>query len=256
MGGCCRPHGGAHGEPGPAALALAGVAAWLITRAWQTPPVLDLSIAVMAVRALGISRGVLHYCERLASHDTALPSAGSARAAMYRRLAYAPAARAARLSGGDLAGRFGSDVDELAEVLTRAVLPIAVAAVLSAAAVTTILLIWPPAVAVLAACLLVSGVIAPWLSARGATAQEELARHQHCERDVATMLALDHAPELTVGGRLAAVIEEAEHRQRQRSHALDRAAIPAAFGAAMRAAACLISVGLGYLKVAFNRFGT
>ena len=28
------------------ALALAGVSAWLITRAWQMPPVLDLSIAI------------------------------------------------------------------------------------------------------------------------------------------------------------------------------------------------------------------
>ena len=54
------------------ALALAGVSAWLITRAWQMPPVLDLTVAVVAVRALGISRGVLGYCERLASHDTAL----------------------------------------------------------------------------------------------------------------------------------------------------------------------------------------
>lgn len=53
------------------ALALAGVSAWLITRAWQMPPVLDLSVAVVAVRAFAISRGVLHYCERLATHDTA-----------------------------------------------------------------------------------------------------------------------------------------------------------------------------------------
>ena len=38
------------------ALALAGISAWLITRAWQMPPVLDLAVAVVAVRALGISR--------------------------------------------------------------------------------------------------------------------------------------------------------------------------------------------------------
>jgi len=31
-------------------VALAGVAAWLITKAWQMPPVLDLSVAVVAVR--------------------------------------------------------------------------------------------------------------------------------------------------------------------------------------------------------------
>src|ERR1700751_6301802 len=58
------------------ALALAGVSAWLITRAWQMPPVLDLSVAVVAVRALGISRGVLGYCQRLARHGT--PPAGPA----------------------------------------------------------------------------------------------------------------------------------------------------------------------------------
>jgi ATP-binding cassette subfamily C protein CydC len=42
------------------ALALAGLSAWLITRAWQMPPVLDLSIAVVGVRTFAISRGVLH----------------------------------------------------------------------------------------------------------------------------------------------------------------------------------------------------
>ena len=48
-------------------LALAGLAAWLIARAWQMPPVLDLSVAVVAVRALGISRGLCRYLERLAT---------------------------------------------------------------------------------------------------------------------------------------------------------------------------------------------
>ncbi|PBJ50588.1 ABC transporter ATP-binding protein, partial [Mycobacterium avium subsp. hominissuis] len=60
------------------ALALAGVSAWLITRAWQMPPVLDLSVAAVAVRMFAISRGVLHYCERLVTHDTALRAAGAA----------------------------------------------------------------------------------------------------------------------------------------------------------------------------------
>ncbi|MBY0388870.1 MAG: ABC transporter ATP-binding protein, partial [Mycobacterium pseudokansasii] len=68
-------------------LALAGVSAWLITRAWQMPPVLDLSIAVVAVRTFAISRGILHYCARLATHDAALRAAGAARARIYHRLA-------------------------------------------------------------------------------------------------------------------------------------------------------------------------
>lgn len=61
------------------ALALAALSAWLITRAWQMPPVLDLTVAVVAVRALGISRGLFRYLERLATHDAALRGTTSAR---------------------------------------------------------------------------------------------------------------------------------------------------------------------------------
>ena len=43
------------------ALALAGFSAWLITRAWQMPPVLSVAIAVTSVRALGISRALFRY---------------------------------------------------------------------------------------------------------------------------------------------------------------------------------------------------
>ena len=70
-----------------AALLLSGLSAWLIIRAWQMPPVLDLTVAVVAVRALGISRGLFRYCERLATHDVALRGTIAARAGLYRRLA-------------------------------------------------------------------------------------------------------------------------------------------------------------------------
>ncbi|CAN5437339.1 thiol reductant ABC exporter subunit CydC [soil metagenome] len=224
------------------ALALAGVSAWLITKAWQMPPVLDLSVAVVAVRFFGISRGVLHYCERLASHDTALRAAGSARSGIYYRLARGPIDVTARLHAGELVGRVGSDVDELADALVRAVLPIAVAAVLSVAAVGVIAVISLPAAAILAGCLLIAGVFAPWLAARGATAQEELARTHHADRDVTAMLALEHAPELRVSGRLPAIIAESAQRQDDWARAVDRAAIPGAYGAAVPTAAVGASV--------------
>jgi ATP-binding cassette subfamily C protein CydC len=215
------------------ALALAGVSAWLITRAWQMPPVLDLTVAVVAVRALGISRGVLGYCERLASHDTALRAAGTARTQLYRRLVDVPAETALRLHSGELVSRVGSSVDELADVLVRTVLPIAVAAVLSSAAVAVIAVISPAAAAVLAGCLLLAGVLAPWLAARAATAIEESAVDHHSRRDAAAMLAMEHAPELRVGGRLDDVVAESAEQQHVWGAAVDRAAAPAAFAAAV-----------------------
>ena len=224
------------------ALALAGVSAWLITRAWQMPPVLDLSVAVVAVRALGISRGVLGYCQRLASHDTALQAAADTRETLYRRLADAPADVAMRLHSGELVARIGASVDELSDVLVRAVLPIAVAALLSVAAVATIAVISPISAVVLALCLVIAGVAAPWLAARAASAAEDVAAQHHSGRDVAVMLALEHAPELRVSGRLDAVVAEADRRHRECGHATDRAAAPAALAAAAPTAAVGISV--------------
>lgn len=219
------------------ALALAGIAAWLITRAWQMPPVLDLSIAAVAVRMFAISRAVLHYCERLVTHDTALRAAGTARVQVYRRLARGPAAAAVRLHSGELVARVGADVDELANVLVRALVPIGVAGVLALAATAVVAAISPAAAAVLAVCLLIAGFVAPRLAGRAAATQEDIARHHHSERDTAAMIALEHAPELRVAGLLPGVIAESQRRQRASGDALDAAAKPAAIAEAMPTAA-------------------
>ena len=223
-------------------LALAGLSAWLITRAWQMPPVLDLTVAVVAVRALGISRGVLHYCERLATHDTALRAAAAARERVYARLADGPIDAAMRLHSGELVTRVGSDVDELSDVLVRAALPIGVAAILSVAATAVIGAISPAAAAVLVLCLIVAGVAAPWVSARAAGTAEIVTLKKRSHRDTATMTALEHAPELRVAGRLDKVLSESQRAQRDWGAAMDRAAAPAAVAAAAPVAAIGVSV--------------
>ena len=237
------------------ALALAGLSAWLITRAWQMPPVLDLSIAVVAVRAFAISRGVLHYCERLASHDTALRAAGTARAQIYYRLAHGPADVATRLHSGELVARVGADVDQLADLLVRALLPFSVAAVLAVAAIAVVGTISPLAAAILAICLLVAGILAPWLASRAAAAQEVIARQHHSARDVSAMLALEHAPELRVAGRLPGLVAESQRRQRDWGDAIDAAARPAALAEAIPTAAIGVSV-LGAVVAGIGMAGT
>lgn len=224
------------------ALALAGVSAWLITRAWQMPPVLDLSVAVVAVRTFGISRGVLGYCERLVSHDVALRSAGNARVEIYRRLTRGPLNTGSRLRGGELLGRVGSDIDVLSEILTRALVPIGVALLLAVAAISVIATISGTAAVVLTVCLLFAGIVSPWLAVRAAQAQELVATQLRVRRDSAAVVALDHAAELRVAGRLASIIAEAEREQRDWGRAMDRAAIPAAAAIAAPAAATAVSV--------------
>jgi ATP-binding cassette subfamily C protein CydC len=85
-------------------------------------------------------------------------------------------------------------------------------------------------------------VAAPWIGARAATAAEEIAAQHHSQRDTAAMIALEHAPELRVGGRLPTIITEAERQQRDWGLAIDRAAAPAAFASAVPTAAIGASV--------------
>jgi ATP-binding cassette subfamily C protein CydC len=224
------------------ALGLIALSAWLITRAWQMPPVLELTVAVVAVRALAISRGVFHYCERLASHDTALRAAGSARERMYAVLAGGRLDTVMRRHSGELLTRLGADVDHIADALVRGIIPIAVAAVLAVASTTTVAVISPEASGVMAACLLVAGVVAPWLTARAVRAEEAAALQHHSARDIATMTALEHGPELRVNGRLDPFIEECQRQQRDWGQAADRGAAPAAVASAMPIAAIGVTV--------------
>src|SRR6187549_1693033 len=69
-----------------AAVGLMATSAWLISRAALHPPVLRLVVAIVAVRAFGIGRGVLRYVERLAGHDAAFRVLGELRVRTYRRL--------------------------------------------------------------------------------------------------------------------------------------------------------------------------
>ena len=105
------------------AVALSGVAAWLIARASQMPDVVALGVAPVAVRLFGVSRSVLRYCERLVSHDTALRGMGALRTRLYEALAAARTDTVAGLRRGDVLARVGSDIDAVGDLVVRAYLP-------------------------------------------------------------------------------------------------------------------------------------
>jgi ATP-binding cassette, subfamily C, bacterial CydC len=223
-------------------LALAALAAWLIARAWQMPPVLDLSVAVVSVRALGISRGVFRYLERLSAHDAALRGTTQARASIYRRLAEGNATAITGLRRGELLTRTGEDIDVVGAVFVRALLPIIVAVVLSAAAITLSAMISIPAAAVLAVALFVSGVLAPWYGARSAGLAEKEAlafRAAYAERAV---VAIDNAAELQVAGRLDRMLGETRGERMRSVAAADRAARGSAISTAANPFAIAVSV--------------
>ncbi|EHM94321.1 ABC transporter, CydDC cysteine exporter family, permease/ATP-binding protein CydC [Actinomyces sp. oral taxon 849 str. F0330] len=224
------------------AVALSGVAAWLIARASQMPDVVALGVAPVAVRLFGVSRSVLRYCERLVSHDTALRGMGALRTRLYEALAAARTDTVAGLRRGDVLARVGSDIDAVGDLVVRAYLPATVAAVLGAATSVGVGLVYWPAGLILATCLLLSGLGAPLATIRSARMAEQARQRQATELSAEVLAVLEGAPELMVCGRLADSMHQVASREENLVHLRDRAAVPAAIAAALDVAAMGMAV--------------
>ncbi|UFU07863.1 amino acid ABC transporter ATP-binding/permease protein [Ruania halotolerans] len=211
-----------------AAVGLAAVSAWLIARASQMPHVLDLTVAVVTVRALGISRGVFRYLDRIASHDVALRGVAALRERLYRDLATGRAEAVVGLRRGDLLSRLGADADALGDVVVRALIPAAVAAVVGTGTVLLVGAFSPAIAAVLAGCLLLSGLLAPFLAATAARASESALTDDRAELSAAVTTILDGATELRVYGGLPAAYDHLGEVEARLRHGRDQAAGPAA----------------------------
>jgi ATP-binding cassette subfamily C protein CydC len=215
------------------AVALSAVSAWLIARASQMPPVLALSVATVAVRAFGIGRGVLRYVDRLISHDVALRGMTNLRTTLYERLAAGRPEATLALRRGDLLARVGADVDAVGDVVVRGLLPGAVALVLGVGTVTAMAFFWPPAALALAACLVLAGVVAPLLAARGARTTERRAVAARADATTAALAAFDDAGPLLVAGGLGRRLAELRDADRRLASAVDSGARASAVAAGL-----------------------
>ncbi|TDB70073.1 thiol reductant ABC exporter subunit CydC [Micromonospora sp. KC723] len=142
-----------------AGLALMATATWLLMSAAGRPPLDRLTVAIVAVRALAISRGVFRYTERLAGHDAVLRMITDVRARVFATLAARRGPAGQRT--GDALSRLVSDVEAVQDLLLRVFVPGAAAALVGLLAVGGAALVSPPAAGVLAVGLLVAGVALP-----------------------------------------------------------------------------------------------
>ncbi|WP_198954926.1 thiol reductant ABC exporter subunit CydC [Kineosporia sp. R_H_3] len=210
------------------AVGLMATSAWLIARAAEHPPVLYLQVAVVATRAFGIGRGVLRYSERLVGHDVALRGVAALRERLYVRLAAADPATAAGLRRGDLLARVGADVDTLADLVVRSLLPFAVSVVTALASAALVAWLLPPAGLVVGAGLAVAALVAPWLAAVGARRAERGAARARSDSSAEVLTLLDGVAELTVAGAVPARVERLRGLDAVLARRLDEAAGPAA----------------------------
>jgi len=145
---------------------LMGTSGYLIAKAALRPEtVLLLFVPIVGVRFFGISRGVLRYLERLASHDLTFRVLQRLRVWLYEKLERGGVALLERRRSGDVLGVMMSDVEQLQNLYLRALAPPIVAA-LTALLCTAVLATFHPALgAILAGMLLLAGVGLPWISA-------------------------------------------------------------------------------------------
>jgi thiol reductant ABC exporter CydC subunit len=140
---------------------LMGTAGYLISRAAERPAILSLTAAIVGVRFFGLARPLARYFERLASHDVALRSLGRARARVYERIEPLSPAQLEDTRRGDLLSRFVADVDSLQNLYLRGLEPVLIALIAGTASVLLAALFLPAAALVLAAGLLLGGVVLP-----------------------------------------------------------------------------------------------
>lgn len=219
------------------AIGLIGTAAFLISRAALHPPVLYLMVAMTAVRAFGIGRGVFRYAERLAGHEAALRILADVRVSVYRRLERLAPAGLGTFRSGDLISRLVGDIDGLADRWLRVRLPYAVAATAGAGTVALMAALLPPAGVVVAVTLAAAALVAPWLASLVARRAERQLAPRRGELAAVSLDVLRGAGELAAFGAEQAGLAQMSAADLAVSRCEGRSALGRGTGAAVAALA-------------------
>jgi ATP-binding cassette subfamily C protein CydC len=186
---------------------LIAFAGYLISRSAERPPVLSLTVVIVAVRCFGLARPLARYCERLTSHDLAFRLLARMRVTFFAKLEPLVPARLEGYRRGDLLTRMVGDVDALQNLFLRGLTPPLVALLAGAVSVAVCAAYLPAAGLVLAAGLLTGGIVVPVVAAfagRRSGARQAGAR---AELTVELVELLRGAPELVVLGADRAALE-------------------------------------------------
>ncbi|MDO8361858.1 MAG: thiol reductant ABC exporter subunit CydC [Actinomycetota bacterium] len=220
-----------------AAVGLTATSAWLISRASQRPPVLHLMVAIVAVRAFGLARGVLRYGERLTGHDASFRTLGDLRVATVERLEQVlpirTTAEQGPLTSSELLSRFVDDTDSLQDLWVRVVLPYTASTLVGVGSVALVTVLAPAAGLALAGTLLVAALLAPIVSARAARGADARLAPLRAEYQAGVLDLLDGATELAVYGALPTRLAELERRDELMRRSEARSAVATGYGAAI-----------------------
>jgi thiol reductant ABC exporter CydC subunit len=203
------------------------MAGYLISRAAEQPPILSLTVTIVAVRFFALARPLARYLDRLVSHDLALRALGRIRGRFYSRIEPLAPGQLDGFRRGDLISRMVGDVDALQGLYLRGLGPPIVALVVCTACVIAAAVLLPLAGAILAVGLLAGGIAVPALAGRlgrGAGRRQAAARG---ELTAELVELLRGAPELVVYGREAEKLAAVRAADRKLSRLARRDALVA-----------------------------
>jgi thiol reductant ABC exporter CydC subunit len=147
-------------------IALIATSGYLISRAAQRPPVLALTVTIVIVRFLGLTRPLARYIDRLVSHDLALRSLSTIRSRFFARIEPLAPGQLDGFRRGDLVARMVGDVDRLDGLYVRGLCPPLSGLAVAVLCVVAAAVMLPAAGAILAAGLAIAGLAVPALAAR------------------------------------------------------------------------------------------
>jgi ATP-binding cassette, subfamily C, bacterial CydC len=230
-------------------VALMTTAGYLISRAAEQPPILSLTVTIVAVRFFGLARPLARYLERLVSHDAALRALGRIRSRFYERIEPLAPGQLGEYRSGELLGRMVADVDALQSLYVRGLGPPLVALIVGAVSVGVTAAVLPLAGVILALGLLAGGVAIPVVAGavNRAAGRRQTAARSELTADLVELLR--GAPELVAYGRE----EETLARVRAADRELARLGRRDALAAGVAEALSILVTGLtvvGVLAVA------
>ncbi len=104
-------------------IGLMGTSAWLIATAALQPSIAELQVAIVGVRAFGISRGLFRYLERLVSHSANFHLLARIRGWFFRSIEPRVPGAIEDIKAGDLLARSAQDIENLEDFYVRGIAP-------------------------------------------------------------------------------------------------------------------------------------
>lgn len=226
-----------------AGIGLMSTSGWLIARAAEHPAASTLTLAAVCVRALGLSRGVLRYGERLVGHDAVLRWVADRRVEVFELLRRQPGG----LRTGDALSALGRDVEGLQDLWLRGALPWAAGVAVAVASSAAAIVVLPSAGLLLTVGLAVAVLVVPVLALLLGSGVDQLADARAAHQTAVTDL-LHGCADLVATKGTAGALDAAETTARE----LDQLARRTAACSSVLSALVVLAQGLTTAAVAWT----